>query len=172
MKFRSGGAWNETSVVSPTKHALSLPQIPSRNALLKGLLVAFVAGPQIASANPVITFQEHVHFGALIGLTIFAMAMEVLVTSVLLVVICGIDRRFSLAGLVVLLNVSTFFFFIVFGYPFIRSVIVVELLILSTEAFLIVQITRLLGEKQIILRHAFLVAVVGNLFSFLVGLSA
>jgi hypothetical protein len=151
---------------------LSLLHFPSRNALLKGSVIAGVVTPQIAFANPVVSFQDRVHLGALIGLTVFAMATEALLTSALLILICGINQRFLLIGLLFLLNIFTFFFFVVFLYSVIHSVIVIELLILSVEALLIVQVTRLLGERPILLRNALLVAVVGNLLSFLVGLSA
>ncbi|MFN0125899.1 MAG: hypothetical protein ACKV19_04340 [Verrucomicrobiales bacterium] len=158
--------------VRPTSNAMRQLKSASQRPLLKALAFWWLLIPQTASANPAVSLQDQISIGALIGLTIFAMALELLVTAVLLVLICDVERRVLLACLLLLLNILTFVLFIVFLYPLVRSVVVIELLIWSAEALLIVQITRWLGEKPIVLRRAFVVAFVGNLFSFLVGLSA
>jgi hypothetical protein len=142
-----------------------------RSTLPRLLAIGACLIPKLAMANPMVDPRDEQHRFIVLGLVAFAIVIEVVVTSLLLTLICDIENRLALAGWLVALNIFTFGFFVVFLYPIVRSVVAIEILILITEAFAIVHITRMLGERPLVFRHALAVSCLGNLFSFLVGLA-
>ena len=128
--------------------------------------------PSIAFGNPTVDPRDQLNQGFLLALISLALAIEIVVTTLILVFACQIEHRLTLVAAVTLLNVASFSVFILYLHPKIGSVTVTEMLIWVTEAYGVTHLSRWLGERPLSFKLALAVTFLGNLFSYLVGLAA
>ena len=143
----------------------------SNSTLLLMSVFGILLIPTVAIANPTVDPRQQAHWAIAAALVVVAMAIEVVVTAIILIKVCEIEHRIALVGALILMNIATYALFICFLLPMIGSVTFVELLIWITEAYIMVQIARLLSDIPLLFRHALAISFLGNAISFLVGLA-
>lgn len=123
-------------------------------------------------ANPV-TLDPLGSLGPVVrtGVICVALAVEVALVSAILIRFCGVERRAMLVVTLLILNIATFYLFIVLVLPMAGNVFFVEVAIWLTEALLIHRVARSLGQRPPGMGMALGISLVGNLASFLVGLA-
>ena len=139
---------------------------------MRVVLIAFFCQTLSASANPRPDPGEAFRSGSVVALTLFAIAMEVIVVTKLLGLAADIERKALLWWLIIGLNVATFTVFIMVLHRWIRSVTVIELLVVVSETYAMMRISSELGTKPLTFRQCLVISLIGNVVSYVIGMSA
>ncbi len=99
----------------------------------------------------------------------FSLAVEIALTAAMLIGLYRIQRRALLVCCLIALNAATFGLFVVWIYPHLKNVWVIEGLIWLVESMGIAAILRGFQVPPFSMRTVALVALLGNLVSFLLG---
>ncbi|MFN0127521.1 MAG: hypothetical protein ACKV19_12635 [Verrucomicrobiales bacterium] len=133
------------------------------------VVVALFLGCEAAFGNPLPNPTSSLQFGAMAGVGLIAIGVEVALLAKVLLAIYQPVRTFPTILCLVLLNIATYALFVVWIHPKLGNTIVTEFFVWLAEGFGIAMIMRKVAEERVSVRTALAFSFIGNLISYLIG---
>lgn len=133
------------------------------------VVVGLFFGCEGAFGNPLPNPTSSLQFGAMAGVGLIAIAVEVTLVAKVLFAVYQPVRTIPTVFCLVLLNIATYALFVVWIHPKLGNTIVTEALVWLAEGFGIAMIMRKVAEERVSVRAALAFSFIGNLISYLIG---